>query len=372
MALFLTSLVFAGVGAWLREHGAPSPALLIDNASRQLGERSASAIPDQAQAELAAEGIETHRFDVLRQDPTAFESASAIVLTGGDPFLLLADLRASGADRALAAARDRGVPIVGQSAGAIVCGPNLEPIRLTSPFTAPEGLDLHGLALTDTLVLPHHDRPGRAELHRRAGLRFGSTPTLFPLWDDEALVIDDAGWHIRRGNQRTRRARASDAPAVAAVFGAAARAAWGSFLPDDVLARAGDDLDGWTDRVRLGGHRFLVNEDDEGINGFVWYHHAASAGEHDAIGEVDLLYAHPRAWGAGTGRRLLDRATWNLLCEGYREAVLWTEERNERALAVYRRSGWVPDGAIDERQFLGAPIRNARHRLDLTRYAGGE
>ncbi|HEX7037300.1 MAG TPA: GNAT family N-acetyltransferase [Pseudomonadales bacterium] len=370
MALFLTSLTFTGAGEWLRRHGVDGPVLLIDNASRNLDDRDAIVGP--AQAELAAEGIASQRVDVLRHDPAAVERAGAIVMTGGDPFVLLADLRASGADATIAAARNRGVPIVGQSAGAIVCGPTLEPIRLTSPFTAPDGLDLRGLTLTDTLVLPHHDRPGRAELHRRAALRFGSDPTLFPLWDDETLVIEHDTWQIRRGAQRTRRALSSDAPGVADVFGAAARAAWGSFLPDDVLTQAGKDLDGWKDRVRLGGHRFLVVEDDDGLIGFVWYHHAASAAEDAPVGEIDVLYTHPRAWGAGTGRRLLDRATWNLLCEGYREAVLWTEERNERALGVYSRSGWVPDGAIDERKFLGAPIRNARHRLDLTRYAGGE
>jgi GNAT superfamily N-acetyltransferase len=90
------------------------------------------------------------------------------------------------------------------------------------------------------------------------------------------------------------------------------------------------------------------------------------------MGELDLLYTHPRARGDGTGRRLLERATWNLLCEGFQQAVLWTEARNARALAVYRRNGWMPDGAVDEREYLGVPIRNLRHRIDLTRHAGGD
>jgi GNAT superfamily N-acetyltransferase len=80
----------------------------------------------------------------------------------------------------------------------------------------------------------------------------------------------------------------------------------------------------------------------------------------------------PRAWGLGIGRRLLERATFALLAMGFREAVLWTEQRNTRALAVYERNGWSRDGAVRERDYLGVPVRNVRHRLDLTRFAGGE
>jgi GNAT superfamily N-acetyltransferase len=86
---------------------------------------------------------------------------------------------------------------------------------------------------------------------------------------------------------------------------------------------------------------------------------------------VDLLYTHPRAWGRGAGRRLLDRGTWNLLCAGFAEATLWTEHRNDRALAMYRANGWRLDGAERTRDYLGVPIRELRHRLDLTEHAGG-
>jgi RimJ/RimL family protein N-acetyltransferase len=68
---------------------------------------------------------------------------------------------------------------------------------------------------------------------------------------------------------------------------------------------------------------------------------------------------------------LLERATFALLAAGFREAVLWTEHRNARALAVYQRSGWRPDGAVRERDYLGVRIRELRHRLDLGASAGG-
>jgi GNAT superfamily N-acetyltransferase len=87
---------------------------------------------------------------------------------------------------------------------------------------------------------------------------------------------------------------------------------------------------------------------------------------------VDLLYTHPRASGAGLGRRLLERSTFDLWCAGLQEAVLWTEHRNERALHIYRRNGWVLDGGVDERTYLGVGIRNLRHRIELARHAGGD
>jgi GNAT superfamily N-acetyltransferase len=150
------------------------------------------------------------------------------------------------------------------------------------------------------------------------------------------------------------------------VFQAAALDAWASFLGRERLAGNRQNDSQWAERIRKPGGRFLVTEDDAGIGAFAHWRLLD-----ERTGEIDLLYTHPRAQGTGLGRRLLERATWNLLCDGCREAVLWTEARNARALAMYRHNGWMPDGAVDARSYFGAPIRNLRHRLDLTRHAGG-
>ncbi len=364
--LFLTSLGFTGFGPWLEGQGIDAPVAVVTNASRGLSD--GTAIVALAEAELHEQGIATHRVNVLAAPMDALAHAGAIVMTGGNPFLLLEDLKQSGADRALLAAHADGVAIAGQSAGAIVCGPSLEPVTLTSPFAPQPNADLRGLGLLNRVVLPHQDRTGRAALHRRAALAFAATHALTVLWDDEVLLPElDV---IVRAGQWTRRARLDDAPAVARVFHEASREAWSPFIPPERLADAGPDTAAWAQRIRIGGHRFLVTEDDRGIIAFVYYRQAADEGG-APIGEVDMLYTHPRAWGCGVGRRLLERATWRLLCEGFREAVLWTESRNQRAIAVYRQNGWAPDGAVDEREYLGTPIRNRRYRLDLTQYAGG-
>jgi len=363
MPLFLTSLVFDGLNAWLDAHSAGACVAVIGNAGRELDD--GDAIIAMACEALAAGGHEARVVDVTGDSTGILERADAIVMTGGDPFRLLADLRASGADRIVTAAHGRAVPIAGQSAGALVCGPTLAPAVITSPFTPAPGANLSALHLTPRLLLPHHGRPGRTDLHRQAAVRHGTEVTLEVLWDDEVMQIDEAGWSIHRADCMTRPGRRGDAGAVAEIFHLAARAAWARFLGAERLDQMPRDPQSWLDRVARS--TFLVAEDPQGPAGFS-YHRAASE---PGVGEMDLLYTHPRVWGTGLGRRLLERATWQMLAAGFHEAILWTEARNERALAVYRAQGWRADGAVDERDYLGVPIRNLRYRLNLTRHGGG-
>ncbi len=72
----------------------------------------------------------------------------------------------------------------------MVAGPTLEPLRWTSPFTPPPALDLTGLGLAGVLVLPHHDRPGRAERHAKAQRVFADRVQLVPLRDGELAIQD--------------------------------------------------------------------------------------------------------------------------------------------------------------------------------------
>jgi ribosomal protein S18 acetylase RimI-like enzyme len=51
-----------------------------------------------------------------------------------------------------------------------------------------------------------------------------------------------------------------------------------------------------------------------------------------------FIYQYARAHGSGTGQQLLDAALSG------RPAFLWVAEGNPRAIAFYRRNGFVPDG----------------------------
>src|SRR5262249_54981808 len=139
-------------------------------------------------AELEAAGLSVERVDLDERDPRdALARADVVAVSGGDPFHLLQAARRTGFAAALRAAA---VVYVGYSAGAMVAGPTLEPLRLTSPFSPPPALDLTGLGLTDVLVLPHHNRPGRAERHAEAERVFGDRVKLVPLRDGEVWIQD--------------------------------------------------------------------------------------------------------------------------------------------------------------------------------------
>ena len=70
-------------------------------------------------------------------------------------------------------------------------------------------------------------------------------------------------------------------------------------------------------------------------------------------------------WRTGVGRLLMDCGLDRLRSLGYTECVLWTEERNERPLRIYRQMGWTLDGTTRVRDYQGLPITEVRHRYPL-------
>lgn len=152
-------------------------------------------IAEELEGELLRAQVTAERLDIdtasSDEIERALDAAGVIAVSGGDPFYLLASARRSGFEVAVRAAVSRGVVYLGLSAGAMIAGPSLEPLRLSSPFAAPDGLDLTAMGLTDVLVLPHHNAPGRALRHDAARKAYGHTIRLVPLYDHELLVIDD-------------------------------------------------------------------------------------------------------------------------------------------------------------------------------------
>ncbi len=168
-------------------------AVLIPTAANPLADPGIAA---EVELELASAGLDVERVDLDAATPDEVHgrvtAADVVAVSGGDPFYLLAAARRTRLGAAAREALADGAVYVGYSAGAMVAGPTLEPLRLTSPFSPPADLDLTGMGLTEVLVLPHHDRPGRAERHATAEAAFAGRVRLQALRDGE-LVIDDGG-----------------------------------------------------------------------------------------------------------------------------------------------------------------------------------
>ena len=76
--------------------------------------------------------------------------------------------------------------------------------------------------------------------------------------------------------------------------------------------------------------------------------------------ELSVFYTHPRVWGRGFGRALLEAIEEAMRESSCEEGIVYTEERNHRPLRIYTLAGWEPDGAARERDWLDVPIREIR------------
>jgi ribosomal protein S18 acetylase RimI-like enzyme len=150
-----------------------------------------------------------------------------------------------------------------------------------------------------------------------------------------------------------RRATADDAQAIGAAFDAAVRATWtwlGELAETPMFAR-----DEWDKLVtdHAPPNALLVATDRAGrVLGFT--------AAHPEDGEMFLLFVDPAHAGRGVGRTLLHAAHDALRAAGCTRAFLFVHERNERALAVYARAGYRPDGAVRESDFNGIALRELR------------
>jgi GNAT superfamily N-acetyltransferase len=139
---------------------------------------------------------------------------------------------------------------------------------------------------------------------------------------------------------RIRPATPADGPAMCAIYVAAGREAWSSFLPVERLDPASE--------APFDGDAGWVAEDADGVVGFTWL-----VGD-----ELDTLYVHPRAWGAGIGRALMETAI-----AGRARTRLWTAEQNERARRIYERYGWRLDGETRQVTYMGVTFTEVRYEL---------
>ena len=88
------------------------------------------------------------------------EGSDAVFLGGGNTFVLLDQLRKSRFDELLIKMHRAGKILIGESAGALVLGPTIEPIRfIDEPERAPELAKFTGLGLFPFLPAVHFGRP---------------------------------------------------------------------------------------------------------------------------------------------------------------------------------------------------------------------
>lgn len=74
---------------------------------------------------------------------------------------------------------------------------------------------------------------------------------------------------------------------------------------------------------------------------------------HGSTVEVVYLGVDPCAWGSGVGAALVAAATEHAAITGATGLELWVYDDNERAVALYRRTGWQPTDEAREHRRSG-------------------
>lgn len=86
-----------------------------------------------------------------------FEAADIIYFTGGNSFFLIDRLRKTGTDKLLKEQLEHGKLFIGESAGAVVCAPDISYIEKMDPIPKDYSQnDYAGLNLIDFYILPHY------------------------------------------------------------------------------------------------------------------------------------------------------------------------------------------------------------------------
>jgi ribosomal protein S18 acetylase RimI-like enzyme len=136
-----------------------------------------------------------------------------------------------------------------------------------------------------------------------------------------------------------RRAKASDAAAVAETHDEAWRAAYQGIIPgielDKLISRRGPDW--WDSAIRKGSRVSILGFGDK-IAGYANYgRNRARSLYYD--GEIYELYLRPEYQGLGFGRRLFTSARRDLGQSGMKSMVIWALSDNDPAVEFYRALG---------------------------------
>jgi dipeptidase E len=128
--------------------------------------------------------------DLSEHKAGELDQYDAVYIGGGNTFALLAELQNSGFDRHLKACTQRGKPVYGGSAGAIVLGRD---IRTAQHFDRNDMglLDTQGLDLAEGHAIWPHYRPSHDEMIVLYVQRFQQPVLAIP--ERSGIVIDEAG-----------------------------------------------------------------------------------------------------------------------------------------------------------------------------------
>ena len=136
-------------------------------------------------------------------------------------------------------------------------------------------------------------------------------------------------------------------------------------MPDEVLDGLEEDGAAWEEAIASDtvDTSLLVVEDEGDIVGFSLVGPDREGGEE--TGEIVAIYLHPDVWDRGYGWALMEHSVVEMRRLGFRRAVLWVLETNERARRFYETAAWTHDGERKMDEWNGFPLPHIRYSRDL-------
>jgi len=146
-----------------------------------------------------------------------------------------------------------------------------------------------------------------------------------------------------------RSADISDIPAIARIHVLAWRAAYGGYMPTELLhsldiEQRTSDWQGWLSEPGPG--TTYVVEDSKSLVGFcVFGPTRDDDSQGESVGEILSINIHPDHWRRGCGRYLCQAVFKEAEHRQWRSLALWVLKANERAHLFYQSLGFSRDGS---------------------------
>lgn len=150
---------------------------------------------NESRNKLLELGFNIYEIDIRNKNKEQLEEElediDIIFIAGGNTFYLLEKVLESGLDKVIKKLVDKGVIYFGESAGAVLAGPNIKLVdTLDDPGKAPNLKTFRGLGLVDFIALPHFENPKYGlkleNIHKKYNKKF----KIIPLTDFEAIWVE--------------------------------------------------------------------------------------------------------------------------------------------------------------------------------------
>ncbi|KRM96074.1 Peptidase E [Liquorilactobacillus aquaticus DSM 21051] len=156
---------------------------------------------DEGKQALKKLGFKIEDLDIAKNSESIvlakIAKAELLFIAGGNTFYLLQELKNKHLLQLVRERINKGLPYIGESAGAIILTPDIEYNKIMdSPNVAPVLTDYSALNIINFYVLPHYIEEPFIETVQETFKTYKNKLDLIPINNNEAIIVTDTGFRI--------------------------------------------------------------------------------------------------------------------------------------------------------------------------------